>query len=111
MHIIQGMTHKGMDQSAPRVFGVGGDTGNAAYIHDRIVDIDFHGIDDDHGCQFILIEPSENVGLLQNGALGVFDLFLFPSGLKQIIGGDLKSVLQQGIKLLQIAFVQFFSHR
>ena len=100
------MTHKGMDQSAPRVFGVGGDTGNAAHVHNLVMYIYLHGVDNDHRRKPLSVKPSQHKSLLQNRAFRVLDLVLLPAGLKQIIGGNLKSVLKQGVKLLQIAFVQ-----
>ena len=71
-----------MDQAAAGILGIGGYAGNAAHVHDRIVDIDFHRIDNDHGCQSFLIEPAQHLSFFQDGTFCVFDLILLPSGLK-----------------------------
>ena len=70
------------------------------------MDVYFHGIDNDHGCKLFLVKPAQHESLFQDWTFGGFDFVLFPAGLKQIIGGDLKRVLKQGVELLQIAFVK-----
>ena len=85
MNIVEGMFHQRMNQPPARVFWIGSDAGDAAHVHDFIVDIDFHRIDDNHGCQFVLIKPAKYIGFFQNRTFGVFDFVLFPSGLEQII--------------------------
>ncbi len=54
-----------------------------------------------------MIEPAEDICLFKKGAVGIFILVLLSSGLKQIVGCDLKGVLQQRIELFQISVVQF----
>ena len=106
MHIFQSSPHQGMDQSPAGIFRIGCHTGDAAHIHDRVIDIDLHGINHDHRCQLFFIKPSQSIGLCKNRTFGGFDLILLPAGLEQIIGGDLKGILEQGVKLFQIIFIQ-----
>ena len=107
MYVIECTLHQGMDQAAPGVFRISCNAGNAAHIHNRVMHIYLHGIDHDHRCQFILIKPADDIGFFQNGALCVFDFILLPACLKQIIGSNLEGILQKGIKLFQIAPIQF----
>ena len=107
MDIVEGVLHKGMNQPPSGIFGISGDAGDAAHIHDFVVDIDLHGINNDHGGKAFFIKPSQDISLFQNRSFGVFDLFLLPAGLKQIVGGHLECILEQSIELLQVAFVQF----
>ena len=93
MYVIQRALHQGVNQTAAGVFRIGGDAGDTAHIHDCVVNVDLHGVDDDHGGQFVVIEPSDHVCFLQNRTLGIFDLILFPAGLEQIVRSDLKSIL------------------
>lgn len=106
MHVVNHPFHEGVDEPFSRIFGVGGNTCNAAHIHDVVVNIYLHGINDDHGSQLFLVKPSEHIGLFQNGTFGVFDFLLLPAGLQEFIGCDLECLLEQGIELFQITFVQ-----
>ena len=107
VHVVDGPAHQGMDQAPARVFRVGGDAGDAAHFHDIVVDVHLHGIDHDHGRQPVLVKPSENIGLLQHGALGRDEFILLPARLEELVGGHLKGVGEKGVELLQVVVVQF----
>ena len=106
VHVVDGTAHQGMDQAPARIFRVGGDAGDAAHLHDIVVDVHLHGIDHDHGRQPVLVKPSENIGLLQHGALGRDEFILLPARLEELVGGHLKGVGEKGVELLQIVVIQ-----
>ena len=106
VHIIKHPAHEGVDQASSGIFRIGCHTGDTAHVHNVVMDIDLHMVDNDHGSQPVLIEPADDIGLLQDGTLGIFDLILCPAGFKQFLGCDLESVLQQGIELIQISLVK-----
>ena len=93
VHIVDDIAHQGMNQSASGVFRISSDSGDAAHRHNVILNVDLHGINDDHGCQLFFIEPTKYISVLENRTFGIFDLFLLPAGLEELVGGYLKSIL------------------
>ena len=64
MYVRKNVFHKRMDQPLSGVFRIGGDAGDAAHVHNFIMDVDFHGVDHDHGCQLFMVKPSQHIGFL-----------------------------------------------
>ena len=82
MHVIENVFHQRTNQALSGILRVCGNAGDAAHIHDFVVNVHFHGIDHNHRGKLVTVKPAKHKGFFQNGAFGGFDFILFPSGLK-----------------------------
>ena len=76
-------------------------TGNTVYIH-------FQWIYGKLGNQGIPVKTSQHIRTLQYRKLRLFDLFIFPSGCRQLILRYLKGIAQQRVVLIQILHILWF---
>lgn len=97
VHIVDDIAHQGMNQSASGVFRISSDSGDAAHRHNVILNVDLHGINNDHGCQLFFIKPTEYISVLENRTFGIFDFLLLPAGLEELVGGYLKAYCKSAL--------------
>ena len=106
--MFQTLIHQFFHNALPGIFRICTNTCNKSNGKYLPVYIHFQWIYGKLGNQGIPVKTSQHIRTLQYRKLRLFDLFIFPSGCRQLILRYLKGIAQQRVVLIQVLHILWF---